>query len=97
MFIVGNFIIAVAKILEVVFGAAKLIIFVRVIISWVNPDPFNSIVQFLQRITEPILEPIRRLLPPMGLDISPVVAFLIIYFLEEFLIPSLMGMGLRLM
>lgn len=97
MFIIGNFIIAVAKILQVIFGATKLVIIVRAIVSWVNPDPFNPIVQFLQRVTEPLLEPIRRLFPPMGVDISPIIAILFIYFLEIFLVPSLMGIGLRLL
>ncbi|MDD5194993.1 MAG: YggT family protein [Candidatus Omnitrophica bacterium] len=57
-------------------------------ISWVNPDPYNSIVVFLHRVTEPILGPIRKVLPMplrMPIDFSPLVAILIIIFLQRFI------------
>ena len=73
-----------------------LLILVRALISWVNPDPFNPVVQFLTRTTEPILNPIRRILPPMGIDISPVIAFLAIIFLKSFLVSTLLDIGMRL-
>lgn len=58
------------------------IIIVRVIISWVNPNPYNPLVRLVRGLTDPVLEPIRRLLPDMGgLDISPFVALLIIWIL----------------
>ena len=58
------------------------IIIVRVIISWVNPNPYNPLVRLIRGLTDPVLEPIRRLLPDMGgLDISPFVAILIIWIL----------------
>jgi YggT family protein len=72
------------------------VILIRALISWVNPDPFNPIVQFLMRVTEPVLEPIRRLLPPMPLDISPIIAFLIIIFMQKFLVSSLYELASRL-
>jgi YggT family protein len=59
------------------------------LISRVNPDPYNAIVQFLYRTTEPVLEPIRRILPPMGIDISPIIAFLVIIFFKGFIVQSL--------
>jgi len=66
------------------------VIIIRALISWVNPDPWNPIVQFLHRATEPVLQPIRRLIPmSFGLDISPVIAILGIYFLQIFLVQSL--------
>ncbi|MEO5340809.1 MAG: YggT family protein [Magnetococcus sp. MYC-9] len=52
-------------------------ILIRVLLSWVNPDPYNPIVQFLVRATEPVLEPLRRAIPPVaGMDLSPIVALL---------------------
>ena len=58
------------------------IIIVRVIISWVNPNPYNPLVRLIRGLTDPVLEPIRRLLPDMGgLDISPFVALFIIWIL----------------
>lgn len=69
------------------------VIVIRALISWVNPDPHNPIVQFLYRVTEPLLQPIRRLMGrtmmTTGIDLSPLVAILGIYFLKYFLITSL--------
>jgi YggT family protein len=66
--------------------AYGLLIIVRALVSWVNPDPFNPIVRFLYRATEPVLRPIRQRLPDLGgLDISPLVALVAIYVLEQVL------------
>ena len=67
------------------------IIIAAVLIPWVSPDPYNPLVQFLRRATEPVLRPIRRLLSPYqaGLDFSPLVAILIIQFVERVILPSL--------
>ena len=89
MFILGNFISALAFVANIALTILYWLILIRALISWVNPDPFNPVVQFLQRTTEPILEPIRRLLPPLPLDISPIIAFFAIIFLQRFLVTSL--------
>ena len=75
-----------------------LIIIARAIISWVNPDPHNQIVQFLYRVTEPVLAQVRRWLPfgRMGIDISPIIVILVIYFLDEFLIKSMIELAVSL-
>lgn len=67
------------------------IIIAAALISWVSPDPYNPLVQFLRRATEPVLRPIRRLLSPYqaGLDFSPLVAILIIQFVEYVILPRL--------
>lgn len=67
------------------------IIIAAALISWVSPDPYNPVVQFLRRATEPVLRPIRRLLSPYqaGLDFSPLIAILIIQFVERVILPSL--------
>ena len=70
----------------------------RALVSWVNPDPFNPIVQFLHKATEPILDPIRKILPlsfRFGIDISPIIAFLVIIFLKSFLVQTLIGIAMR--
>jgi len=67
--------------------------------SWVSPDPFNPIVQFLEKSTEPILYPIRKILPfsfRSGIDISPIIAFLAIMFLRSFLVSTLLDLAMRL-
>ena len=68
-----------------------LILFVRIISSWLHPDPYNPIVRFLHAVTDPILVPLRRIIPPLGgmIDISPLVAFLVIRLLKMLIIHSL--------
>ena len=67
-----------------------LILLARVLISWVDSDPYNPFVQFLYRVTEPILAPIRYRMPDLGgFDLSPIIVYLIILFLQEFLVKSL--------
>jgi YggT family protein len=91
MFLAANLIDAIATILKLVLDAYFWILIARAILSWVNPDPHNPIVRFLYLVTEPVLRPIRRRLPTyqMGLDLSPLVVMLAIYFLEAFLVRSL--------
>lgn len=97
MFVAGNALQGVAKIFEIVLQLYMWIIIARALISWVNPDPWNPIVQFLDRATEPVLAPIRRRLGwGMGIDLSPLVAILIIYFLQYALVGSLYEMAARL-
>jgi YggT family protein len=95
MFVLSNFLRASASIIDVVLSIFYWLILIRALISWVNPDPYNAIVQFLYRATEPILTPIRRILPPMGVDLSPIIAFLIIIFLKGFLVATLLDMSYR--
>jgi len=96
MFVLGDFINALAWLVNYLFFIMQCLIFIRALISWVSPDPFNPLVQFLMRVTEPVLEPIRRLLPAMGIDLSPIIAFFIIRFLQMFLVPSLYDLAMRL-
>ena len=65
MFIFGNVILGIAKVLDVVLNIYMWVIIIRALISWVNPDPYNPIVQILTRMTEPILRPIRKLGPAL--------------------------------
>lgn len=96
MFILSNFVMAAAKVADLILSVFYWLILVRALISWVTPDPFNPIVQFLYRTTEPVLQPIRRFLPPMGIDISPLIAFFVVIFLKTFLVESLVGIAVRL-
>ncbi len=96
MFIFSNLVVAVAKMVDLLLGVLYWLILIRALISWVNPDPFNPIVQFLYRTTEPILTPLRRILPVTAIDISPLVAFFAIIFLKSFLVATLFDIGMRL-
>jgi len=95
MFVLGNLLIAVAKILDLALTIYMWIIIARAVISWVNPDPYNPIVQFLYRVTEPVLSPIRNRIPfgNMGIDISPILVILAIVFLQSFLVRSMMELA----
>lgn len=97
MFVVANFISALAYVLDFVLTVYMYILIARAIISWVNPDPYNPIVNFLYRATEPVLYRVRRVLPDMGgLDLSPLLVLLAIFFLQKFVVSSLFEVANRL-
>ena len=96
MFVMGNFVDALAWVVSMLLTIMYWLVLIRALISWVNPDPYNPIVQFLMRVTEPVLEPVRRLLPPLPIDISPIIVFFIIMFLQRFLVGSLEDLAIRL-
>jgi YggT family protein len=98
MFVLGNLIVALATILDYILTIANWLIIIRALLSWVSPDPYNVIVQFLYKITEPLLAPFRRLVPAysIGIDFSPIFALLAIWFLKLFLIRTLFGIAMRL-
>lgn len=99
MFVLSSLSVAVAQILDIALTILWWLILIRVLISWVNPDPYNPIVRFLYKTTEPVLYPIRRLLPVglmLGIDISPIIAFLAIMFVKAFLVRILIDLAIRL-
>jgi YggT family protein len=98
VFLIANFLEALAGILDIVLNLYMWVIIVRALISWVNPDPYNPIVQMLYRITDPVLNRIRRLIPAysVGIDISPIIVILAIMFLRGFLVQSLFELARRM-
>jgi len=97
MFVAGNLLNALATVVDYVLWLYMWVIIARALISWVNPDPWNPIVQFLDRMTEPVLAPIRRRLGwRMGIDLSPIIAFLIIMFLQLAVVQSLKDVAVRM-
>ncbi len=93
MFIFANLISAVAEILNLVLQIAIWLVIGRALISWVNPDPYNPIVLFLYKTTEPILLPVRRRLPLSAIDLSPIVVIFVIVFTQRFLVQSLFDLA----
>ena len=89
MFVIGNLLEAIAVVLDYVLMAYIWVIIARALVSWVSPDPFNPIVRFLHRATEPVLRPIRRRLPDMPIDFSPMIVIIAIVFLRSFLVKTL--------
>lgn len=98
MFIFSNFLMAIAKILNIGLTIYMWIIIARAVVSWVNPDPYNPIVRFLNNVTEPVLFRIRRIIPVYfgGFDFSPILVLLVIIFIQTFLIQSLYQLAARL-
>lgn len=97
MFIFANFLNAIAFIIQTLLTIYMWVIIIRALISWVNPDPYNPIVSFLYRATEPVLSRVRRVIPYMGgIDLSPMVVILVIIFLQRFVVSSLFELVSRL-
>jgi len=98
MFIFANLLLAIAKILDILLTVYMWIVIIRALISWVNPDPYNPIVRFLHAVTDPVLNPIRKVIGyRLGpIDISPMVVILTIIFVKYFLIGSLMELAYKL-
>jgi YggT family protein len=102
VFVAGNFLTALASVLHMLLQAYIWVVIIRALISWVNPDPWNPIVQTLNRLTDPLLEPIRRKLFRMmgyggiGIDLSPLILIAAVYFLDFFLTGTLIEIGMRM-
>ncbi|MEI8344859.1 MAG: YggT family protein [Candidatus Omnitrophota bacterium] len=98
MFVLANFLSALAQVLTWAFELITWLIIIRAFLSWVNPDPSNAVVQVVYRLTEPLLMPFRLLIPSykLGIDISPLLALLAVIFLKSFLVSTLLGLAMRL-
>ena len=91
MIIFSNFLIAIAKVLDIVLSIFMWIVIARAVLSWVSPDPYNPIVRFIHKVTEPVLYQVRKRIPVNfgGIDFSPIIVFLAIIFLQRFAVQSL--------
>ncbi len=98
MFVVNNFMMALAGMVDFVLTAYMWIIIGRAIISWVNADPYNPIVRFLYEATEPLLGRIRRMIPLSmgGIDFSPMILIMVIMFLQSFLVPTMKQIAMNM-
>lgn len=99
MFIIGNLLMTVAKLFEVVINLYTFIIIVAALLSWVNPDPYNAIVRILRSLTEPVYFRVRKWLPFVyinGLDLSPLVILLALQLFNGVVVMSLFQLGQRL-
>lgn len=94
MFVIKNFLVALAGLIDLVFTIYIFIIIGRAVITWVNADPYNPVVRFLHQVTDPLLYRIRRFIPVIGgIDFSPMVLLLAVIFLKSFIVPTLMHMA----
>ena len=96
---ISNLLQAVASALSFVCDILILLVFVRALLSWVSPDPSNTIVQIIERSTEWLLSPFRAWVPTwkVGLDLSPILAFLFLkFFVQMFVVRTLLAYAARL-
>ena len=90
MFIFGIFFQALALLVEGVCRILYWLLFARIVLSWLPVDPYHGVVQFLMQVTEPLLAPFRRLPMQIGtFDLSPLVAFFALYFIQAVLVQTL--------
>jgi len=76
------------SIINNVFNLLQLLIMIRVVLSWIDHDPYNQFIKYLYTITDIILEPIRELIPlqTLGFDFTPMVAFVLLGFIKNILL-----------
>ena len=98
MFAMRHLLVALAQVLNLGLTIYMWLIIARALLSWVNPDPYNPIVRFLYNVTEPVLAWLRQRLPLVysGLDLSPLLVLLVIVFLKNFLIASLLDLAYQI-
>ncbi|EIC19888.1 YggT family protein [Thiorhodovibrio frisius] len=86
---------AIPALVKLVLNLFLFAILIRVILSWVNPDPYNPAVSLLGRLTDPLMLPAQRLLPPIGgLDLSPMVVMIVLVLLQMLLLPPLLALSM---
>ena len=97
MFVLGNFIRAVAVVLRIFIYFEEIAIIISALLSWFSPPYYNPVRAFFDSAAEIVLRPIRRFIPPLGfVDVSPLVAILILVFLDNFLVQTLFDLAVRL-
>ena len=96
MVVIGNLLVAIGKILDLIISVGYVLFIIRAVISWIEVDKSSQYYSFLINVTEPVLEPIRKYLPGGAMDFSPMAAMLILYFADIFGVESLLDIGFRL-
>lgn len=100
MSVLGDLLLTIAKLLDVIVGAYRWIVIIAVIMSWFRPDPYNPIVRLIQQLTYPVFSRVRRWLPysmrTMGIDWSPLLVLLALIVIESFVIRQIVRLGLSL-
>ena len=87
MFVFGQLFMSMALLFSMVFKILYLLIVIRILLSWFSVDPYNEVVRTIYSVTDPILEPLKRLPLQIGaIDFSPILAFVLLTFLDSFLV-----------
>ena len=92
MILFANFLSASANIIHVVLMIYVWIVIIRAVLSWVNIPALHQVAIILYYLTEPVMRPFRRIIPPNkmgGLDVTPIIVILLILFVDSFLVKSI--------
>lgn len=94
----ANILLGIGRVLDMALTIMLVLVIARAVISWVNPDPYNVIVRFLVASTDPFLRPLRRYIPLVGggIDLTPIVLLIVIYFLKIALAQTIIDYGFEL-
>lgn len=94
----GLLFLSLADLLGLAANVFLVAIIVQVVISWVNPGAYNPVTSLLYSLTEPLLAPARRLIPPIsGLDLSPLVVLIGLQLAKMLVVAPLEGIGARML
>jgi len=98
LFVAGDFLVAAAKILNMLLELYMWVVIIRALLSWVRPDPYNPIVRFINNLVDPISNRLARMIPTRigAVDIAPFILILIILFVQKFLVQVLLDAGMRM-
>lgn len=97
MSVIGRALMSLAAVIGLAISIYKIVILAAVIMTWVRPDPNHPLVKFVNQVTEPVFSWVRSRLPQSllstGIDLSPIIVFFVLIFIESFVVGSLSDMG----
>lgn len=98
MFVIGDVLVGVGQVMNMLLEIYMWIVIVRAVLSWVHPDPYNPIVRFIYNMVDPVTNRLSRILPMrIGLvDISPIILIVAIYLMRLVVVRIIIDTGYRL-
>jgi len=90
----GLFVLSIADLVALTFTVFLVAVIIQVILSWINPGTYNPVIGLVNKLAEPVLRPVRRLLPSMGgIDLSPLIASLLLMVAKMLIVPPIILLG----
>jgi YggT family protein len=90
----GLFVFCIADLIALTFTVFLVAVIIQVILSWVSPGHYNPVIGLVNKLAEPVLRPLRRLLPSMGgIDLSPLIASLLLLVAKMLIVPPIIFLG----
>lgn len=90
----GVLLLAIGELIQLAVWVFIVTLFIRVILSWIQPGGYNSVLGLIHQLTEPLMAPARRLIPPFGgFDVSPIVIFIFLYLTLMLVVRPILDYG----